>query len=95
MILSCRGEQYSRLDTLNIKIRPLFKEIWAEQVGCKILDGRTDGTAAAAAGQPPVLYWILFRCLDIQSKSDWMLVFWLMLVFDQALTLNSLEKIIL
>ena len=27
MILSCRRDQYSRLDTLNIKIRPLFQNL--------------------------------------------------------------------
>ena len=52
MILSCRGDRHGRLDTLNIKIRPLFQEIKAEQVGCKIRDRRRNGTA----GQPPVLY---------------------------------------
>ena len=53
IISSFRELQYGHLDTLNIKIHPLSKEIQAEQVGCKIRDG------TAAAGQPPVLYWIL------------------------------------
>ena len=29
MILSCRGERYGRLDTLNVKIRPLFQNLLA------------------------------------------------------------------
>jgi len=31
MILSCGGDQYSHLDTLNIKIRPLFQILLTEQ----------------------------------------------------------------
>ena len=30
MTLSCRADQYGRLDTLNIKICPLFQILWAE-----------------------------------------------------------------
>ena len=29
MILSCRGERYGRLDTLNVKIHPLFQNLLA------------------------------------------------------------------
>ena len=29
MILSCRGDQYGHLDTLNVKIRPLFQNLLA------------------------------------------------------------------
>ena len=29
MTLSCRKDQYSRLDTLNVKIRPLFQNLLA------------------------------------------------------------------
>ena len=36
IISSCRKLRYRRLDTLNIKICSLFKEIQAEQVGYKI-----------------------------------------------------------
>ena len=39
IISSCRKLQYGHLDTLNTKICPLFQEIQAEQVGCKICDG--------------------------------------------------------
>ena len=31
MILSCRGDQYGHLDTLNIKIHPLFQILLTEQ----------------------------------------------------------------
>ena len=31
MILSCRGDQYGHLDTLNIKIRPLFQILLTKQ----------------------------------------------------------------
>ena len=51
-ISSCWELGYGHLDTLNIKIGPLFKEVFAEQVGCKICDGWNAG------GQPPVLYWM-------------------------------------
>ena len=29
MILSCRGDRYGRLDTLNVKIHPLFQNLLA------------------------------------------------------------------
>ena len=34
MILSYWGDQYGRLDTLTIKISPLFKILWAEPDRC-------------------------------------------------------------
>ena len=44
IISSWRELIYSHVDTLNIEIRPLYQEIQAEQVGCKICDGTQNGT---------------------------------------------------
>ena len=34
MTLSCQGDQYSRLDTFNVKIHPLFQILWVEPGWC-------------------------------------------------------------
>ena len=45
IISSCWELRYGCLDTLNIKISPLFQILQRIKVGCKICDGRkTDGT---------------------------------------------------
>ena len=54
IISSCWQLQYGHLDTLNIKIRQLFQEIQAEQVGCKICDGQRNGR------EDTLLYYIGF-----------------------------------
>ena len=37
MILSCGGDQYGHLDTMNVKIHPLFQDMSTEQAVVKSL----------------------------------------------------------
>ena len=37
VILSCGGDQYGHLDTLNVKIRPLYLILFTEQDGARSL----------------------------------------------------------